>query len=150
MPLNPKNIPNFTLTKNPDVVMGKHGVPITRAEFEHANKNGYAWKDFNAYANYVGGWAKNIKPIIPVSPYYRQYGNGDKINGGDVAMLASKEPLVQKILSRTISKKGEVPQLSPEDGDLIKGLINREKTIALSSSYPFNNNMVTATNLGGK
>lgn len=150
MPLSPKNIPNFSLTKDPNVVIGKNGVPITRAEFEYANKNGYAWNDFNAYADYVGNWAKPITKPLAVSPYYRQYGNNQKISGGDVAILAAKDPNVAKILSRTISAKGEVPQLSAEDGDLIRAMINKEKTIALSSSYPFDKTMTQAVNLGGK
>ncbi len=126
--------PNYTPTKDPNVVIGKHGVPITMADFQHANANGYAWKDFPAYANYVGGWAKPITNPIPIQPVYRAYGGTPNISGGDVAILAAKDnPQINTILQRNIAKPGEVPMYAAEDADTIRALIQHERNAALAS-----------------
>lgn len=129
--------PNYTPTKDPNVVIGKYGAPITYDEFVKANNNGYAWKDFPAYADYVGGWARPNKPLgLPPPPYYRTYGGGANINSGDIAILQSRyadEPKVQQILQRNIAKSGEVPMYGPEDSDVIRQLILQEKMAATKS-----------------
>lgn len=130
---------NYKATDDPNVVIGKYGVKITKAEFEHANQNGYAWKDFPAYADYVGGWARPITNPVSVSPYYRHYGNGQNISGADIAILQAKysnDPQVQAILQRNIAKPGEVPMFSPQDGDAIKQLATKEKVMATDSNSP--------------
>ncbi len=128
---------NFTKTADPKVVIGKYGVPITFDEFEHANKNGYAWRTFDDYADYVGGWAKPIKDPIPIAPYYRAYGQKEPISGGDIAILLAKDdPNIRKAMSRNIAKEGEIPMFGPADADLIRGLITREKVQAASSNDP--------------
>ncbi len=130
---------NYTKTKDPNVVIGKHGVPITRADFEHANKNGYSWKDFDAYADYVGGWAKPITNPTPVSPYYRAYGQQTNIPGADIAILQAKyadDPTVSKILNSNIAKPGEVPMYGATDADTIRQLVAREKLTAMGSHTP--------------
>lgn len=125
---------NYKLTKDPNVVIGKKGVIITRSDFENANKNGYAWKDFEAYADYVGSWARPVKNPIPISPIYRAYGQRQNINGIDVAMLAAKDnPAINTILTRNIAKTGETPMYSAQDADAIRTLVNQEKQIAQKS-----------------
>lgn len=129
--------PNYTPTPDPKVVIGKYGVPITEGDFINANKNGYAWKDFPAYADYVGGWARPIKNPTPISPYYRSYGGAPNINGGDIAILQSKYadmPHVQQILQRNIAPIGQIPMYSPEDSDAIRQMILQEKMAATKSN----------------
>lgn len=129
--------PNYTPTSDPKVVMGKHGVPITYDEFVNANKNGYAWKDFPAYADYVGGWAKPIENPIPVAPYYRAYAQKDPIHGADIAVLMGKHnPDINKILTRNIAPAGEVPMFGSADADMLRALITKEKVQAAASSDP--------------
>lgn len=128
---------NYTTTDDPDVVIGKYGVPITKAEFEHANANGYAWKDLHAYADYVGGFAHPITNPVPIHPYYRHYGNGQNISGADVAIIQAKynnDPKVQAILQRNIAKPEEVPMFSPQDGDIIKQLATKERVVSQDSN----------------
>lgn len=126
--------PNYTPTKDPNVVMGKHGVPITMDDFKHANANGYGWVDFPSYAHYVGGWAKPITNPIPVHPVYRVYGGTPNISGGDVAILAAKDnPQINTILQRNIAKEGEVPMYSAQDADTIRTLIQGERNAASAS-----------------
>lgn len=141
--------PNFTPTKDPNVVIGKYGAPITYDEFVKANKNGYAWKDFSAYADYVGGWARPNKPLAPPPPpYYRAYGGGENINSGDVAILQTRyadEPMVQQILQRNIAKTGEIPMFGADDADAIKALILKEKNTAQTYKIRDRSKMV-ATN----
>jgi len=131
--------PNYTKTNDPDVVIGKHGARITRQEFEQANKNGYAWKDFDAYADYVGGWAHPLTNPIVFHQYYGHYGNGQNIPGLDVAIIQAKyqnDPRVQDILKRAVSRPGEVPVFGPDDGDYVKALIAREKVMSQASNDP--------------
>lgn len=121
--------PNYTLTKDPNVVIGKYGVPITKDQFIHANKNGYGWTDFDSYANYVGGWAKPIDNPIPISPYYRTYGGTPNINGVDVAILAAKnDPNINKLIQSNIAPAGQTPMYGAETADTIRKLIANEKT----------------------
>lgn len=130
---------NYTTTKDPNVVIGKYGVPITYDNFLHANKNGYAWHDFHAYADYVGSWAhKGVLPQ-PVSPYYRAYGQSTNINGGDIAVLQARyanDPKVSEILQRNIAKPGEVPMFGGSDADTIRQLIAKEQVQAQASHDP--------------
>lgn len=131
--------PNFTPTKDPNVVMGKYGVPITKEQFEFANKNGYAWKDFPAYADYVGGWARPISNPVSIHPYYRTYGGTPNISGGDIAILQAKygdHPEIKKILTRNIAPNGETPMFGAADADIINSLILKEKNQAQMSSTP--------------
>lgn len=135
-PDDPKKTPNYTNTKDPNVKIGKHGVIITKQDFEQANSHGYAWKDLEAYADYVGGWAHPSPDIKPVSPYYRSYGGGPNINGGDIAILQARyndNPQIQQILQRNIAKPGEVPMYGPSDADAIQQLIQNEKNAALAT-----------------
>lgn len=57
--------PNFTKTNDPNVVMGKYGVPITMADYQRFIKDpkGFKFNDFYAYADWIGGWAHPEKPI---------------------------------------------------------------------------------------
>lgn len=129
-------IKNFTKTNDPNVYLGKKGALITRQEFEQANKNGYAWKTFEDYADYVGGWAGPVKPVTPAVPYYRAYAQKEPINGGDVAILMAKNnPAINKILARNIAPKGEVPMYGSEDADAIRALITKEKLTAQASHH---------------
>jgi hypothetical protein len=132
-------IKNYTKTSDPNVVIGRHGAKITMQDFEHANKNGYAWKDFDSYADYVGGWARPVTTPIPIANQYRAYGQKEPINGGDIAILAAKnDPKVNEIITRNIAKAGEVPMYGPDDADIIKALIAKEKLAAQGSHYPDN------------
>lgn len=127
---------NYTPTSDPNVVIGKHGARITRADFEHANKNGYAWKDFDAYADYTGSWAHPIAET-QYAPMYRAYGQKEPINGIDVRILAAKnDPKINAILARNIAKPGEVPMFGPDDSDTIKMLIAAEKVNSQNSNHP--------------
>lgn len=119
---------NFTRTSDPNVVIGKHGAPITRAEFELANKNGQGWTDFDSYADYVGGWAHPINPDqVKTEPYYRTYA-GKNIPGSDIAILKMQnDPAINKILDRNIAGSNEVPQFGVEDSDTIRALIASAK-----------------------
>jgi hypothetical protein len=129
----PAPSPNYTPTKDPNVMMGKYGVPITMDQFNHANANGYAWKDFPSYADYVGGWAKPITDPIPIHPYYRAYGGQPNINGGDIAILAAKnDPKINQIITRNMAPAGQVPMYGSEDADIIRKLITQER---LRSGY---------------
>jgi len=131
--------PNYTPTDDPKVVTGKYGVPITYDQFLNANQNGFAWKDFHSFADYVGGWAHPVKDPVSISPYYRHYGNGQNINGGDIALIQAKyqnDPQVQAIIKRSSSTPGEVPQFGADDGDVIKSLIAKEKVTAKDSGNP--------------
>lgn len=142
--------PNFTTTKDPNVRMGKYGVPITQAQFEFANKNGYAWKDLDAYADYVGSWAHPVtnRDEIPTHPYYRAYGGQPNINGVDVQILAAKnDPKINIILNRNIAGKGEVPMFASDDADTIRKLIANERAISgatQSTPAPTNADMAAA------
>lgn len=144
-----KPSPNYTPTKDPNVMMGKYGVPITRAQFEHANNNGYAWKDLDAYADYVGGFAHPIQNPIPISPYYRSYGGQPNINGVDIAVLAAKnDPKVNEIINRNIAPKGQVPMYGSEDADALRKLIANERAISgLTKSTPPPSDATLAANI---
>lgn len=141
--------PNYTKTKDPNVVIGKYGVPITMDDFKHANANGYAWKDLDAYADYVGGWSRPIAPSQTTSPpYYRTYGGTPNIPTGDVELLKAKyadDPKIQTILNRNIAKPGEVPMFGVSDADLIHQLITKEKVTAQDSKNP-NAALINAVN----
>lgn len=132
--------PNYTKTKDPNMVIGKYGVPITMDQFKHANANGYGWVDFDSYANYVGGWARPITPSQTTPPpYYRTYGGTPNIATGDIELLKAKyadDPKVQTVLNRNIAKDGEVPMYGLSDADLIRQLITKEKVTAQDSKNP--------------
>lgn len=67
-PYSPSNpSPNFTYTKDPNTVIGKNGVTITRDQMNTANTNGMKWSDFNEYAHWRGGFDHNPKedPSMP-------------------------------------------------------------------------------------
>lgn len=117
---------NYTPTKDPNVVIGKYGVPITMDEFKAANKNGYSWKDFDSYADFVGGYAK--KPgSVKIFPYYRTYA-GQNIPGSDIVLLMGQgDPLINKILDRNVAGDGEIPQFSSEDSDILRAKIAQNK-----------------------
>lgn len=60
------NVPNFTKTNDPNVYMGKFGVPITRQQYQQAIQdptNGAKFQTFEKYADWVGGWARPKKPL---------------------------------------------------------------------------------------
>lgn len=126
-PSNPS--PNFTYTKDPNVVIGKNGVKITTADMADADKNGMNWKgNFGEFAHWLGGFAHKPVDYGSVSPYYRTYPNG-KINGADIAILKSKgDPKIDAVLSRNIAGPGEVPMYGPDDSDAIKGLVAAHKS----------------------
>src|ERR1700761_1440311 len=108
------NAPTYTKTNDPNVMIGRYGVKITKDDLDQANKNGMAWQDLPAFADWLGGWAKKMPDFGNVSPYYRTYPQG-KINGGDVALLMSKnDPQINTILQRNIAKPGEVPMFGAE------------------------------------
>ncbi len=132
--------PNFTTTDDPNVVIGKKGAIIKYDDFVQANKNGYAWKDFPAYADYVGGWA-NKPPVDPTPPppYYRHYPAGPNIPTAAIEMLKARyadDPKVSQLLQRNAAKPGEVPMYGPDDGDVIKALIAKEQVQAQASHDP--------------
>lgn len=131
---------NYYATSDPNVVIGKKGARITMDDFKHANANGYAWKDFDAYADYVGNWAKPLPPNeqqTTQTPFYRVYGGQPNLNAMDIQLLKMKyqdDPKVSAILNRNIAPAGEVHQYASDDADIIKGLIQQEKQAALSSN----------------
>lgn len=131
---------NYTKTNDPNVVIGKYGVPITMDQFKHANANGYGWVDFDSYADYTGGWAKPIsQQATPPPPYYRTYGGTPNLATGDVELLKAKyadDPKVQTILNRNIAPQGQVPMYGVSDADLIRQLITKEKVAAQDSKNP--------------
>lgn len=129
---------NYYATSDPNVVIGKKGARITMDDFKHANANGYAWKDFDAYADYVGNWANPLPDQqAPQQPYYRVYGGQPNLNAMDVQLLKMKyqdDPKAMTVLNRNIAPAGDVHQYSSDDADIIKGLINQEKMAAQSSN----------------
>lgn len=61
----PSNTPNYSKTNDPNVYMGKFGVPITRQEYEASLRepnNDIKFNTFEKYANWIGGWARPEKP----------------------------------------------------------------------------------------
>jgi hypothetical protein len=65
MPIRPANGPNYTKTENPDVYLGKYGIPIKRQEFDQSKKNNMDFSTFEDYADWVGGWAKKPGQAAP-------------------------------------------------------------------------------------
>lgn len=134
-PISPTNpSPNFTFTKDPNVVIGKYGLKITPDDMANANKNGMAWNNFNEFAHWYGG---NRKPIDynDVAPYYRTYPNG-QIDGRDIAVLkAQGDPKIDEILSRNIAKPGEVPLFGTDDSDHLKQLVAARKAGGIPVDY---------------
>lgn len=119
----PQQGPNYVPTKDPNVLLGRNGVMITRAQFDQNQKSNMPFNDFNSYADWVGGWAHPQLPIPQISPYYRTYG-GDNIKGQDIMQLYMKnDPTINKILDRNMAKPGDVPQYGADDGDSIRQLI---------------------------
>jgi len=132
--------PNYTPTADPKVVIGKHGATITYDEFLNANKNGYAWRDFPAYADYVGGWAQAApRENVPPPPYYRTGTGRPNIPTADIALLKARyydDPKISEILNRNSAPKGEVPMFGADDGDIVRALIAKEKVQASASHDP--------------
>jgi hypothetical protein len=130
-------IKNFTETSDPNVVIGRHGARITRQDFETANKNGYAWKDFPAYADYIGSWAHPITEPTQFHPIYRAYAQKEPISGADIALLSAKnDPSINAMIKRNIAPQGQVPMFGSQDADNIKALIASEKVTAINSNHP--------------
>lgn len=128
VPPNAKS-PNYTDTQDPNVKIGKHGVKITQEDFENANKNGYAWKDLNAYADWLGGWAKKLPTFKKDYPYYRTYPNG-KLSATDMALLEAKDdPKINAILQRNIAGEGQIPQYGENDSDYLKSAVKTLYTL---------------------
>lgn len=120
--------PNFQPTKDPNVVIGRNGVVITKAQYEQNQKSDMPFTSFEHYADWIGGWAHPDKPIPTIHPYYRTYPAG-KISGGDIMQLYMKhDPQINAILDRNGGKPGEVPQYGPEDADLIRTLIAKNNS----------------------
>lgn len=118
---------NYTNTPDPNVKIGKHGLRITKDDFENANKNGYAWKNLDAYADWLGGWAKKLPVVKAEHPYYRTYPSG-QISAGDMALLEARDdPKVNAILQRNIAGKNEIPQYGENDSDYLKAIIKGSK-----------------------
>lgn len=78
-------VPNYTATKDPNVVVGKHGAVITKQQYLDSLKvpgNNMKFTNFEAYADYVGGWAgKDGKPVGGVMPPPPQPIMSDKARG---------------------------------------------------------------------
>lgn len=55
-----KTSPNYTKTKDPNIYMGKFGVPITMDDYKKNLKSDLPFNSFDSYADWVGGWAKPI------------------------------------------------------------------------------------------
>lgn len=126
-PISPTNpSPNFTYTKDPNVVIGKYGLKITPDDMANANKNGMDWRNFSEFAHWYGGNKKAVD-YNDVAPYYRTYPNG-QIDGRDIAVLkAQGDPKIDAILNRNIAKPGEVPLFGTDDSDLLKQLVAAQK-----------------------
>lgn len=130
VPADPQTKPNFVKTNDPDVYMGANGVPITRTQFNQNQKSNMPFTSFETYADWVGGWAHPQRPIPDISPYYRAYGQGSNIPGSDILRLyLQRDPSIDAILSRNISKPGEVPEYGPQDSDNIRQLIAHLNTL---------------------
>lgn len=120
--------PNFVPTKDPNVVIGRNGVVITKAQYDQNQKSNLPFNSFADYAHWVGGWAHPEKPIPQIQPYYRTYPAG-KISGGDIMQLYGRhDPKIDAVLERNMSKPGEVPQYGPEDSDTLRMLIARNNS----------------------
>ncbi len=119
----PPTQPNYFPTKDPNVVIGRNGVTITKQQYDENQKSDLQFDSFHHYADWVGGWAHQNRPIPKISKYYRTYA-GDNIPGGDILQLYLKhDPTIDKILDRNVAKPGEVPQFAPQDADAIRMLI---------------------------
>lgn len=117
------NQPNYTPTKDPNVVIGRNGVTITKQQFEENQKSNMPFISFAHYADWIGGWAHQNRPIPTISKYYRTYA-GDNIPGSEILQLYLKhDPQIDKILDRSATKPGEVPQFAPQDADIIRQLV---------------------------
>lgn len=127
--------PNYTDTNDPDVKVGKFGVKITKGDMDYANKHGMAWADLPTFADWLGGWAKQMPDFSTVKPYYRTYPKGT-IDGQDVALLMSQnDPKINAMLNRNIAPDGEVPQFGPEDSDNLRTLIQYYKKPTTAQLY---------------
>lgn len=122
----PSTSPNYKKTDDPNVVIGKHGVKITKADMDKANKSGMAWMSFDSYADWYGGWAKKV-PDQNTHPYYRTYPSG-KIDAGDMELLMAKDdPAINDILKRNLVGAGEVPLFGENDSDMLRVKLNELK-----------------------
>ena len=120
--------PNYTPTKDPNVVIGKNGFVITRAQYDQNQKSDMPFTSFEHYADWIGGWAHPVKPVPHISPYYRTYPAG-KISGGDILQLYRKnDPQINAILDRQVQNPGDVPLYGPEDSDTIRALIAKNNS----------------------
>jgi hypothetical protein len=122
---------NYKMTADPNVVIGKYGVRISKDDMEKFNKDGMKWSNFPEFANWLGGWAHNPVDYDAEPQYYRTYPNGN-LAGSDIAVLRAKgDPKINAILGRNIAKPGEVPMFGPEDSDMLKQLIANHKNPAV-------------------
>lgn len=135
-PGNPEDTsPRYTKTKDPNTMIGRYGVKITKDDMDNANKNGMAWNNLDSFADWLGGWAHQVPDFKSVAPYYRTYPTG-KIDGGDVALLMAKnDPSINKILQRNIAQDGDVPMFGADDSDLLKKIIQKQRQGTTDEQY---------------
>ena len=127
---------NFTTTKDPDTVIGKYGLTITKNDMDNANKHGMAWESFPEFAEWLGGFAHQAPDWASVAPYYKHHGNSQNIQGSDIALLmARNDPKINEILARGTAPKGQVPEFGPEDGDRLKSYISYYKNQPSAEDY---------------
>jgi hypothetical protein len=127
--------PRYTRTKDPNVMIGRYGVKITKDDMDNANKQGMSWDNLDHFADWLGGWAHQVPDFGQVQPYYRTYPSG-KIDGGDIALLMAKnDPSINKILQRNLAKDGEVPMFSADDSDTLKSVIANQKKQMTDEQY---------------
>lgn len=60
--------PNYTKTSDPKVYMGKYGIPITYDDFLRNQKSDLPFTSFEAFADWLGGWAHKPGDITTVKP----------------------------------------------------------------------------------
>jgi hypothetical protein len=132
--------PNYKATNDPDVFIGKYGAKITKSAFDKAQndpKNKMKFTDFDAYADWVGSWARPVHDIsdkdLEKPKYYRTYSAGYNIPETDITYLLSKgdetKKVVNDILKRVIKKDNQIPMFGNQDADQLMSLIKYYKLL---------------------
>ena len=119
-------------TPQPAPIKLKDGSILTPEMFHKSAQNGLPFSSMDKMAEYYNEWSRKVPPAgqpTQTFPYYRHYGTGSNIPGGDVEILKAKysnDPQIMKYLNENIAKPGEVPMYSPTTGDVVRKLLAQQ------------------------